>query len=68
MHRNAYILLPATMLFWAGNVVAGKLAVGHVSPMVLTALRWSLTMIGLAVLGRRHLAADWPVLRPRLWS
>ena len=24
--------------------------------------------IGLAVLGRRHLAADWPVLRPRLWS
>ncbi len=67
MHRNAYILLPATMLFWAGNVVAGKLAVGHVSHMVLTALRWSLTMIGLAVLGRRHLAADWPVLRPRLW-
>ncbi len=67
MHRNAYILLQATMLFRAGNVVAGKLAVGHVSPMVLTALRWSLTMIGLAVLGRRHLAADWPVLRPRLW-
>jgi len=67
MHRKAYILLLATMLFWAGNAVAGKLAVGHVSPMLLSGLRWALVVPVLAVLGRRHLAADWSALRPRLW-
>ncbi|WP_315924597.1 DMT family transporter [Mesorhizobium sp. SP-1A] len=66
MHRSAYPLLLATTLFWAGNAVAGKLAVGHVSPMLLTELRWLVTMMVLAVLGRRRLAADWPLLRPRL--
>ena len=35
-HRNAYVLLLLTTLFWGGNAVAGKLAVGHVSPMLLT--------------------------------
>jgi drug/metabolite transporter (DMT)-like permease len=67
MHRKAYILLLATMLFWAGNAVAGKLAVGHISPMLLSGLRWMLVIPLLAALGHRHLAADWPVLRPRLW-
>ena len=63
MHRKAYFLLLVTMLFWAGNAVAGKLAIGHVSPMLLSALRWALAMVVLVVIGRRHLAADWPVLR-----
>jgi drug/metabolite transporter (DMT)-like permease len=66
MHRKAYFLLLATMLFWAGNAVAGKLAVGHVSPMILAGLRWALVIPLLAVFGRRRLAADWPALRPRL--
>lgn len=67
MHRNAYMMLLATMLFWAGNSVAGKFAVGHISPMLLTALRWALTAAALAAIGRRHLVADWPVLRAHLW-
>ena len=36
MHRTAYLLLLLTALFWAGNAIAGKLAVGHISPLVLT--------------------------------
>ncbi|KRA00377.1 hypothetical protein ASD64_02085 [Mesorhizobium sp. Root157] len=67
MHRNAYLLLLLTMLFWAGNAIAGKLAVGHVSPMILTASRWGFTLAILAVVGRRQLAADWPVIRQRIW-
>ena len=67
MHRKAYFLLLVTMLFWAGNAVAGKLAVGHISPMLLSGLRWALVIPVLAPLGRRHLAADWPALRPHLW-
>lgn len=67
MHRKAYIFLLATMLFWAGNAVAGKLAVGHVSPMLLSGVRWALVVPVLLLLGGRHLAQDWPALRPRLW-
>ena len=67
MHRKAYILLLATMLFWAGNAVAGKLAVGHISPMLLSGLRWALVIPFLAILGRHHLARDGPLLRERLW-
>lgn len=64
--ERAYLLLTLTTLIWGGNAVAGRLAVGHVSPMALTSLRWLVVCIILAVIGRRRLAADWPILRPRL--
>jgi drug/metabolite transporter (DMT)-like permease len=67
MHRKAYVYLLATMLFWAGNAVAGKLAVGHISPMLLAGLRWALVIPVLVLIGRRPLARDWPLLRKRLW-
>jgi drug/metabolite transporter (DMT)-like permease len=67
MFRNAYFLLLLTTLFWAGNAVAGKMAVGHVSPMILTAARWSFTVILLAFVGWRHLVTDWVVIRNRSW-
>jgi drug/metabolite transporter (DMT)-like permease len=63
-HR-AWLLLGLTMLMWAGNVVAGRLAVGEISPMALTCLRWVLVCGVLTVLTRRHLRDDWRVLRPR---
>jgi drug/metabolite transporter (DMT)-like permease len=66
MHRKAYVLLLSTMLLWAGNAIAGKLAVGHVSPMLLTAARWGLTLLVLLAIGRRHIAADWQTLRARM--
>ncbi len=65
-HRNAYLLLLLTTLFWGGNAVAGKLAVGHVSPMLLTAARWGLSLVLLLLLGSRRLAADWPQIRAHL--
>jgi drug/metabolite transporter (DMT)-like permease len=65
-HRPAYVLLLATMLFWGGNAVAGKLAVGHVSPMLLTTARWGLACVVLAAFCWRQLDVDWPVVRKRL--
>jgi len=62
----AYSLLLLTTLFWGGNGVAGKLAVGHVSPMLLTSLRWGLACLLLWMLGRGRLKADWAALRPHL--
>jgi drug/metabolite transporter (DMT)-like permease len=63
MHLKAYLLLTLTMLVWGGNTVAGKLAVGHVSPMLLTALRWGLPIFVLAPFCLVQLRRDWPVLR-----
>lgn len=34
------LILVLTTAFWGGNVVAGKLAVGHIDPYSLTILRW----------------------------
>ena len=63
MHKTAYLLLLLTTLFWGGNAVAGKLAVGHVSPMLLTAARWGFALVILCAIGWPRFAADWPKVR-----
>lgn len=67
MSRKAYLLLLATTLFWAGNAVAGKLAVGHVSPMVLNLARWVFMLAILVVAGSKHLRRDWRTIRGHWW-
>lgn len=63
MQRQAYLLLTLTALFWAGNAIGGKLAVGHVSPMLLSALRWGIACAALYAIGHRNIRGDWAVLR-----
>jgi drug/metabolite transporter (DMT)-like permease len=63
IQRTAYTLFLLTTLFWGGNAVAGKLAVGHVSPMLLNAARWGLALAVLGLIGWPRLAADWPKVR-----
>lgn len=62
-----YLLLTLTALFWGGNAVAGKLAVGEISPMALTSLRWVLVCLTLLPFLRHDLRAAWPVLKAR-WA
>lgn len=64
--RLAYILLTLTTLFWGGNSVAGKMAVGEISPMLLTFARWIIAVVLLAPFAWRGLKGDWPVIR-RHW-
>ncbi|MER8755051.1 DMT family transporter [Mesorhizobium sp. M0976] len=66
MHRAAYLFLLFTTLLWGGNSVAGKLAVGHISPMTLVFLRWLLAVLILLPIGWATLRQDWPVVR-RHW-
>lgn len=66
MHRTAYLILLLIMLMWASNIILGKLAIDHVSPMVLATLRWGLALPILFAIGRKRLAADMPVLRQNL--
>jgi drug/metabolite transporter (DMT)-like permease len=63
MHKTAYPLLLLTTLFWGGNAVAGKLAVGHISPMLLTTARWGFALVVLCIIGWPRLKADWPTVR-----
>jgi drug/metabolite transporter (DMT)-like permease len=61
---QAYLLLVLTALLWGGNAVASKLAVGEVSPMALTTLRWLVACGALAIVARRPIAAQWRELMP----
>ena len=63
---NAYLILIVTMIFWGGNAVAGRFAVGEVSPLLLTCLRWILGASVLLILARRQLSRDWPTIRRHL--
>ena len=63
MPRNAYILLILTMLFWAGNSIAGKIAVGHISPMLLNTMRWLAASLVLGLLYRQAIRIESAVLR-----
>ncbi len=57
-----FSLLTATAL-WAGNAIAGRLLVGSISPITLSAVRWGLAALLLLPLG-------WRVFVPRsaLWQ
>ncbi|MGF6525196.1 DMT family transporter [Variovorax sp. PvP013] len=59
-----YVLLVFTMLIWGANAVAARLAVGEVSPMVVTFLRWAVCCVALLLTSRRQIAEHWHVLRP----
>lgn len=63
---NPYIMLVGAPLFWAGNVIASRVAVGHVSPMALTTYRWLGVLVILLVIARGALMRDWPALKGRL--
>lgn len=60
------LLLTLTAIFWAGNAVAGRLAVGHVSPLMLTILRWTVVLAVLWPIYGGQVRAHWGEVRPRL--
>lgn len=62
---NPYPLLVLTMLMWAGNSIASRMAVGNIPPMALTSLRWVFVCAVVPFLLRHQLAEHWPVLRQR---
>ena len=61
--RNPFILLSIVALLWGGNAVAGKLAVGHVSPMLLTSLRWLFACVFMVPFAWRDAQREWPIIR-----
>jgi len=64
--NQPYLLLSATSLFWAANVVLARFVAGHVPPMTLSCVRWIGAFILLWPFAREHLRKDWPILRANL--
>jgi drug/metabolite transporter (DMT)-like permease len=62
--ERPYLLLCITTIGWAGNAVAGRLAVGHISPMMIVTLRWLVVMIVLGAVAGRLIRAEWRQIAP----
>jgi drug/metabolite transporter (DMT)-like permease len=62
-----YLLLVLCNLFWGGNVVAGKAAVGNIDPYALMVLRWAGSLLLLLPFAIEPLRRDWPIIRTKWW-
>ena len=63
-YDNPWLLIGLTCIFWAGNVVAARVAIGEISPMLLVSGRWCIASIILLAVARRPFLEDWPALAP----
>ncbi len=66
LFSSPYLLLVLAPVFWGGNIVAGKLAVGNVDPFVLVVGRWAGAILIVVPLAWPHLSRDWKKIRPAL--
>lgn len=64
INRQAPFLLVLTTLIWGCNAIAARLAVGEISPMMLTAARWSICCVALWFTSRHEIAKHWRSLLP----
>ena len=64
--NQPYLLLSITTMCWAGNAIVGRLAAGHIPPVTLSFLRWSLAFLILLPFAWKHLVRDWSAIRSRL--
>ena len=65
--NRPYLILVLTNIFWGGNVVAGKLAVGHIDPHSLMILRWTGALLLVLPFAIGPLKRDWPVIKAKWW-
>jgi drug/metabolite transporter (DMT)-like permease len=64
--NQPYLLLSITALCWAGNAIVGRLAAGHIAPVTLSFLRWSLAFLIVLPFAWKHLVRDWAAIRANL--
>lgn len=65
-YSRPLLLLLLTTLFWSGNAIAGRLAIGEVSPLAVVFLRWILVSALMLALYGRQTRAEWPLLKKHL--
>ena len=62
-YARPYLLLVLCMLCWAGNIVIMRASAGHIPPMQLSFIRWTLSCILFLPITWPYLKKDWPLLR-----
>jgi drug/metabolite transporter (DMT)-like permease len=65
-YGSSSTLLTLACVFWAGNAIAGRLAVDQISPMTLTFTRWVLVIAVLWPIYGRQIRQHWPDIRRQL--
>ncbi len=68
LYGTPVLLLTLCAIFWAGNTVAARLAIGEIDPFMLTALRWVAVAAALWPIYGGEIRAHWPKIAPRLTS
>ena len=66
LSEQPYLLLCIATLFWAGNAIVGRLAAGHIPPVTLSFMRWTLAFLIALPFAWKHLVRDWPAIRANL--
>ena len=64
--KNPHFLLTLTSVFWAFNTIAGRAAVGEISPLLIVSVRWFFVSIILTILCRNQLKEIWKILSKRI--
>lgn len=63
---RAYGALALTMLFWAGNIIAGRAVRDDIGPFTLAFGRWLIALLILTPFVMRGASAQWPLVK-RHW-
>jgi drug/metabolite transporter (DMT)-like permease len=66
LYRMPVLLLVLCAIFWAGNTVAARLAIGEIDPFMLTALRWIAVAAVLWPIYGGEIRAHWGEIGRRL--
>lgn len=65
-YARPILLLALTALFFGGNTIAGRLAIGEVSPMAVVFLRWVFVSVLMVAFYGHQVRAEWPLLKKHL--
>src|SRR6185503_15525571 len=67
-YEQPSLLLGLCGIFWAGNAISSRLAVGQITPLTLVFLRWVLVLSVLWPIYGPQVRAYWPQIKPKLTS
>lgn len=58
LYDAPYLLLSLTALFWSSNIVLGRYVAGHIPPVALACIRWTVATLIILPFAWRQLKAD----------
>jgi drug/metabolite transporter (DMT)-like permease len=66
LYQQPYLLACITYMTWGLNIVVGRYVAGHIPPVTLSFLRWTLATLIVLPFAWPYLKRDWPAIRKHL--